>query len=89
MNEERYDAERLSALKASLHDQLLQSQRRIAAHWNNLTTEPAEMTRSQLIMSQVEKGVAIYDGVMTGYKLYKRLRAFGSLFTRKKKGKKS
>lgn len=90
-NNERYDMERIAAMKAGLQNELNESRQRIAQHWDNLTTEPAQQTRQQMFMNQVSKGLALYDGVMTGYKLYKRLRLMGSLvswFTGKKKKKK-
>lgn len=81
----RYTSETLRQEQARLRQQIRQSGRRIANHWEYLTTPPVTEGRFQNVVAQAERAFVVYDGVMTGYKLFKRFNRFAALFTKKKK----
>ncbi len=72
--------ERLRARREQLQKETAQSAAEIRRHWEALFTPPPADTKVQRWVSQAERAVAVYDGVMTGYKLMKRL---GAILPRK------
>lgn len=72
--------ERLRARREQLREETAQSAAEIRKHWETLFTPPPADTKVQRWVSQAERALAVYDGVMTGYKLMKRL---GAAFPRK------
>lgn len=82
-----YTYEVLEAERAKLRTQIEESRDRIAHRWDVLTTPPPEANEFQHWVNQGERVFAIYDGAMTGYKLFRRLGNVTSFFKRKKKQK--
>lgn len=72
--------ERLRVRREQLRKETEQSAAEIRKHWETLFTPPPADTKVRRWVSQAERAVAVYDGVMTGYKLMKRL---GAAFPRK------
>ncbi len=72
--------ERLRARREQLQKETAQGAAEIRRHWEALFTPPPADTKVQRWVSQAERAVAVYDGVMTGYKLMKRL---GAILPRK------
>lgn len=87
MKEDKYDIENIQAQRDALLSQMDKSEQCIRRYWGALTTKPESAGKTQQVMYQIEKGLAIYDGVMTGYKLYKRLKGVGNIFSKGKKRK--
>lgn len=63
-------AERVARSEASIRDQ-----------WNELTAPPVVDTPVQLWVNRAQAAYSIYDGLMSGYKLFRHYRGF---FKRKK-----
>lgn len=80
-----YTQEMLQARRSDLSRELGASRRRIKTHWDNLFEEPKAQTGSERLLSNVERGIAVYDGFMTAYKLFKWVRTASHLFAKKKK----
>lgn len=80
---EKYDSnytiEDLKDLKRQSDSEIDRSRSDILKLWVSLTTPPSSDGKVQNWVNQVERAVALYDGVMTGYKL---LRRFGSVVRR-------
>lgn len=87
MTEKIYTLASLQQKQAELQKELDKSRRKMSAHWQSLTAQPEESSRSQFWMNQLERSLAIYDGVMTGYKLLRRFNALTSIFKRRKRKK--
>lgn len=86
----RFTPEMFEKRTTELHGQLEASRASIASHWHTLFA-PADTSGSkvQQFVHQAERAVAIYDGVMLGYKLLHRWRStmnkWGKKLHRKKK----
>lgn len=86
----RFTPELFEQRITALHGQLEASRASIATHWQTLFA-PADTSGSkvQQFVNQAERAVAIYDGVMLGYKLLHRWRStmskWGKKLHRKKK----
>ncbi len=76
MEKETTALERLSRRRVQLSREADECAAEIRKHWETLFTPPPADTKVQGWMAQVERAVAVYDGVVTGYKLMKRLGAF-------------
>lgn len=87
MKEDKYDIENIQAQRDALLSQMDESGQCIRRYWEALTAKPESAGKTQQVLYQIEKGLAIYDGVMTGYKLYKRLKGVGIFFSKGKKRK--
>lgn len=85
--ETTYTLASLQKRQEALQEKLNASREKISEHWQALTAEPEENNVAQHWMNQVGRAVAIYDGVMTGYKLFRRFRAITSFFGKRKKKK--
>ena len=72
----------LSVRKAELQKEPTQTSDRIRDHWHALMDPPPADTKVQQWVNSAERAVAVYDGVMMGYKL---LRRFRGLFSHRKK----
>ncbi len=86
----RYTPELFAKRIAELHEQLDANRSAIATHWQTLfVPAPASESKVQQFVNQAERAVAIYDGVMLGYKLFHRwggaMSRLGKKFHRKKK----
>lgn len=80
-----YSMSSLQEKQAALQKEIEKSRHEMARHWQSLTMRPDGHSRSQLWMSQLERSLIVYDGVMTGYKLLRRFNTLTSLFKRKKR----
>ena len=72
----------LAAREADLKKELTETSESIRAHWHALMDPPPADTKVQQWVNSAERVVAVYDGVMMGYKL---LRRFRGLFSHRKK----
>lgn len=88
MTQTTYTLASLQQRQAELQKEIEKSQRRMSVRWKLLTAKPAERSGYQRWMTQVERSVVICDGVMTGYKIFRRFNAIANFFKRKKKRKK-
>ena len=84
----RFTPELFEQRITALHGQLEASRASIATHWQTLFA-PADTSGSkvQQFVNQAERAVAIYDGVMLGYKLLKRFNGTISRWTHKNRRK--
>ena len=85
----RFTPELFEQRITALHGQLEASRASIATHWQTLFA-PADTSGSkvQQFVNQAERAVAIYDGVMLGYKLLHRWRSTMSKWGKKLHSKK-
>lgn len=68
-----YTIESLREESKRLHSELDKCGASIGRKWTDLTTPTAAQGKVQMWVGQAEKAIALYDGIMTGYKLFKAL----------------
>lgn len=86
-NRTHYDIETLQARQAEVERQLDASRKAIAGHWDTLFSPPEEKSKTEHWMNQLARAVAVYDGVMTGYKLFRRFRTILHFLPKRKRKK--
>lgn len=59
----------------------------MSRQWLNLFAPPPEHTGAEQWVARFERGYALVDGVMTGYKLLRRLRLAADWITKFKRGR--
>lgn len=79
MNEMRYDLQSIQARRAALGRQLDRNKATIARLYGDLVAPPKANTKAEGWMNNFQRGLAIYDGIMTGYKLFSRFHIFINL----------
>lgn len=77
-----YTLEGIKAERKNVHSRLKKSQQRVSGHFNALFNPPEAVNKMQHWANSIERAIVVYDGVMTGYKLF---RTFRGIFRRKKK----
>lgn len=82
-----YTPESIEARKAELRQQIKEKQEALFKKANGLTQSEAAETTSQKWINNIGKAIAIYDGLMTGYKIYRGIRAFSFLPWKKRRKK--
>ena len=82
-----YTPEAIEARKAELRQQIKEKQEALIKKANMLTQPEAAETTSQKWINNIGKAIAIYDGLMTGYKIYRGVRAFSFLPWKKRRKK--
>ena len=82
-----YTPESNEARKAELRQQIKEKQEALFKKANGLTQSEAAETTSQKWINNIGKAIAIYDGLMTGYKIYRGVRAFSFLPWKKRRKK--
>ncbi|MBQ7664876.1 hypothetical protein C7Y71_002460 [Pseudoprevotella muciniphila] len=82
-----YTPESIEARKAELRQQIKEKQEALFKKANGLTQSEAAETTSQKWINNIGKAIAIYDGLMTGYKIYRGVRAFSFLPWKKRRKK--
>ncbi len=88
MKQNCYTPELLQKRLQTLHARLDENKAAIAEQWHTLFAPPAESGgKLQYWMSQADRAVAVYDGVMLGYKLLKRFNGTISRWTHKNRRK--
>lgn len=85
MTDKKYSIESLQQEKNSLKKQLKTNKANISLHWTTLFNPPQSDSKVQNWVNQAERVYAIYDGVMLGYKLFRRFNSFVGIFHRKKR----
>lgn len=73
MAENKTTLESLKQQQKILQHELIRCERRITNHWNFLFTPPQPNTKIEALVAHAERAYAVYDGVMLGYKLFRRL----------------
>ncbi len=82
-----YTPESIEARKAELRQQIKEKQEALFKKANGLTQSEAAETTSQKWINNIGKAIAIFDGLMTGYKIYRGVRAFSFLPWKKRRKK--
>ena len=80
-----YTPESIDARKEELRQQIKEKQDVLVKKAKELTQPEAAETTSQKWINNFNKAIAIYDGVMMGYKIYRGVRAFSFLPWKKRK----
>ncbi len=81
----KYTVESLQQERAKIRKQLEANKTAIVNHWASLVTPAPADTKVQMWVNQAEKAYAIYDGVMLGYKLFRKFNHFVGIFGKKQK----
>ena len=76
-----FTLQQIAALKSQKRKELLASRERIRELGQDLFAPQVSDNKMQHIMNYVNAGMSAYDGLLTGLKVYRRIRA---LFPRKK-----
>ena len=79
----KYTVELLQQERAKIRKQLEANKTAIVNHWASLVTPAPADTKVQMWVNQAEKAYAIYDGVMLGYKLFRKFNHFVGIFGKK------
>lgn len=74
--------EAIQAEKAELQERINEVKQRMSMAAGQLMTEPTPLTQRERIMNAISKGMAIMDGAILGYRLFRRTKNF---FGRKKR----
>lgn len=74
MNKQKYTLETIDARREALAEEAVKQEKRIRDGVENLFAPPASETRLQSWMAQTEKALAIYDGIMLGWKIFRQFR---------------
>lgn len=82
-----YTLASMLAERKALGKKLNKSKTNIAADWDSLFTPPKADNKVQLWVNQAERILAMYDGIMLGYKLIQRIAGRFSPFRKRKKKK--
>lgn len=77
-----YTLEEINIRRAQTLKALRHTEEEIKQRTDAMLAPPPAGNKMQMWISHAERAYAIYDGVMTGYKLFRRFRG---LFSRKKK----
>lgn len=85
MTTRKYSIASLQAEKLNVQKQLDKSKSIISDNWTSLFAPTEADTKMQYFVNQAEKAIFIYDGVMFGYKLIKRLGNIKNIFQRRKR----
>lgn len=80
-NINKYSIQIISERRAQKKEELKTSKERIQELTQNLFSPPETKNKMDLMIHHFNTGMAAYDGIMTGIKIYKRIRA---VFSRKK-----
>lgn len=86
MTKDIYSSTSLAERQQKIEKRLAAKRNEISQQWDMLVAPPKSSSNMQQLLNQAERAVAIYDGVMTGYKIIKR---FNSFFKRTKRNKKT
>lgn len=87
MTQTHYTLDSMLSERKSLGKKLQKSKQKIAADWETLFTPPRAENKVQRWVNNAERIVAMYDGIMLGYRLIHRIGARFSPFKRRKKKK--
>ncbi len=71
-----YTLEEIHARRKELRARIAASEASIVEQWNDLTAPPLVDNPIQLWTNRAQAAYSIYDGLMTGYKLFRRYRGF-------------
>ena len=77
-----YTLNEIEIRRAQTEKALQQMEQRIKAKTDRLLTPPPAENKMKMWIGNAERAYAVYDGVMTGYKLLKKIK---HLFKRRKK----
>ncbi|MGM9687669.1 MAG: hypothetical protein ACI3YD_01335 [Alloprevotella sp.] len=84
MKQNCYTPELLQKKLQTLHARLDENKASIAEQWHTLFAPPAESgSKLQHWMNQADRAIAVYDGVMLGYKLLRRFNGTINRWTHK------
>lgn len=75
MAENKYSLEMIAARRMEKKEELRKSKENIYNLTNRLFSPPETKSKMDLIMHNFNSGMAAYDGIMTGIKIYRRLKS--------------
>lgn len=84
-NTTKYTIESLQKERTKVNKQLEANKAAIVNHWASLVTPTPADSKVQMWVNQAEKAYAIYDGIMLGYKLFRKFNNFVGIFGKKHK----
>ncbi len=76
MTQTNYSMLYIEAEKARVRAEMKKLRLRMKDKADDLLAPPPENTRTQRVMNAIERGVALWDGLWTGYKVVKVLSLF-------------
>ena len=85
MEQEQYDLLRLNERRSEINAQLLELEAKIKKESSQLFSKSAPQGKSASLMTHFERAMAVYDGAMIGYKLYRRFNGVINFFRKNKK----
>ena len=84
MEQEQYDLVQLYERRSKVNAQLIELEAKIRKESTQLFSKSSPKGKPATFMTQFERALAIYDGVMIGYKLYRRFSGVLKFFRKKK-----
>ena len=88
MEQEQYDLATLRKQRVAIKTQILELELGIKKKATDFFKQDSSQGKSKSFITYFEKGLAIYDGVIMGYKLYNRFGYLISFFRKNKKRRK-
>lgn len=85
MEQKQYDLDQLLERRSEINRQLLEIENSIRTKGAQFMQKPQSHGKSTSFLLNFERAMAVYDGVMVGYKFYRRFNGFLNLFRKKKK----
>lgn len=73
-NSNPYTIETISRMRAEKKEELKQSKVKMQRLAQNLFSPPETKNKMDLMMHHFNTGMAAYDGIMTGIKIYRRIK---------------
>lgn len=74
--EKEITLESIAREKAELQQRINDVTQAMANTSRNLMTEETPLTQRERVMNSISKGMAIVDGVILGYRIFRRTRSF-------------
>lgn len=81
--EKEITLESIAQEKAKLQQRIDEARQAMADTSRALMTEETPLTQRERIMNSISKGMAIVDGTVLGYRIFKRFRTFFKRNTKK------
>lgn len=85
MEQKQYDIDQLLERRSEINRQLIEIENRLRTKGTQFLQKPHSQDKSTSFLFNFERAMAVYDGVMVGYKFYRRFNGFLNLFRKMKK----
>lgn len=85
MEQKQFDLDQLLEKRSEINRQLIEIENNIRTKGSQFFEKPQSHEKSSLFLLNFERAMALYDGVMVGYRFYRRFNGLLNLFRKRKK----